>query len=217
MPLPVQRLPRKPLVVETRPLNRGDLARLPQKRQEQGQAQKLRSHHHRIARLDAAGLKDQDICEICAIGQMRLYTLRQTPAFQELVAQYRNTVNAVFEAAQDEYARAAMRNMVRAEQQIEDHLDEAEESGELLPVKTLLAISEGRADRFGYPKGTVVAKVNVGNQLERAMIRSGRTITVDAKGSSPSLPSRGTEGVASSGSVSPSPAPARTLVSRRGF
>lgn len=206
----------KPTVVESRPLNRADLACLPQQRQENGVVERLRSHHHRIARLDAAGLPPHEICEIAGIGNNRLFTLRRSPAYQELVAQYRNVVNAAFEASQDEYARAAMRNMVRAEQQIEDHLDEAEATGELLPVKTLLAISEGRADRFGYPKGSVVAKINVGNQLERAMVRSGRTITVDAKAHSPALAPRGPSNSPESNPDS-APTPARALVSRRGF
>lgn len=216
MALTRQRVPIKPIVLEARALTRADLACLPNQRQENGIAQKLRSHHHRIARLDAAGLRPHEICEIAQISHMRLHTLRKTPAYEELVAQYRNTVNAAFEAAQDEFARASMSNMMRAEHMIADHFDEAEAAGELIPLKTLDSIAGGRADRFGYPKGTVVAKVNVGNQLERAMVRSGRTITVDAKSSSPALASRGTEAPPPS-EQSSSPNQPRALVSRRGF
>ncbi len=209
-----QKISGKPTILEARPLNRADLARLPQQRQENGVVSKLRSHHHRIARLDASGLPPHEICEIAGISNQRLYTLRKSPAYEELVAQYRGTVNAAFERAQDEFASVAISNMVRAERQIEDHFEEAEAAGELLPLKVLDAISNGRADRFGYPKGTVVAKINVGNQLERAMQRSGRTITVDAKGA-PALAPSGAEG---NGATDPSaPSPARALVSRRGF
>lgn len=208
-----QRMPQKPLILEARPLNRADLARLPQKRADQGIVAKLRSHHHRIARLDASGIKDQDICEIAAIGHMRLYTLRQSPAYVELVAQYRNVVDAAFEQSQDEFAQASISNMLRAERQITDHFDAAEEEGELLPLKTLLAVTSDRADRFGYPKGKVVATINMGSALEKAMVRSGRTITVDAKGP-PASVSRGSGVQTPAASL---PQPLRARVSRRGF
>lgn len=206
-----QRVPLKPTVLEARPLNRADLARLPQKREDNGVVAKLRSHHHRIARMDGAGVKNEDICDICAISHQRLYTLRLSPAYQELVAQYRKVADQAFAGAQDEFARAAMSNMIRAELQIEDHFDEAEASGELIPLKTLLSVTADRADRFGYPKGTIVAKVNTGAQLEAAMRRSGRTITVDAKGSPALAPREG------GSSISPSPSQPLARVSRRGF
>ena len=204
----------KPTILEARPLNRADLARLPQTRPDNGVVAKLRSHHHRIARLDASGLSPHEICELAGIQHNRLYTLRKSPAYEELVAQYRNTVNVAFERAQDEFAAVAVSNMIRAERQIEDHFDEAEEAGELIPLKTLLAVTGDRADRFGYPKGSVVAKINVGNQLERAMQRSGRTIVVDAKGV-PTLAPKGSKEASSASSSDPNQAPTR--VSRRGF
>lgn len=204
----------KPTILEARPLNRADLACLPNQRQDVGIVAKLRSHHHRIARMDGAGVKDADICEICAISHNRLHTLRKSPAYQELVAQYRKTVDQAFAQEQDEFARAAMSNMVRAELQIEDHFDESEANGELIPLKTLLSVTADRADRFGYPKGTIVAKVNTGAQLEAAMRRSGRTITVDAKGSPSALASRGDGEVLGRSSSSPQPL---ARVSRRGF
>lgn len=212
-----QRAPIKPVVLEARPLTRADLACLPQKRQDNGVVAKLRSHHHRIARLDAAGCKDVEICEIAMISHQRLYTLRASPAYVELVASYRVTVDEAFERSQDEFAEASISNMLRAERQIADHFDVADEEGELIPLKTLLAVTSDRADRFGYPKGKVVATINMGSALEKAMVRSGRTITVDAKGTPPALASRG-EGriVDHSGSV-PSPQPSLARVSRRGF
>lgn len=210
-----QRVPRKPTVLEVKPISKGDLARMPEKRQENGIVQKLRSHHHRIARLDAQGCKDPDITEICAISHQRLYTLRASPAYQELVSQYRNQVNEAFAQAQDEFARASMSNMMRAELQIEDHLDEAEQAGELVPLKTLLAITADRADRFGYPKGTIVGKVNMGNQLEAAMRRSGRTIVVDAKGAPALAPTA--EGGSGHGDATSPVDRARSLTTRRGF
>lgn len=202
----------KPKILESRALSRADLARIPQKRADSGMAMKLRSHHHRIARLDAAGLMNYQICEICDITDSRIQQLRKTPAYVELVAAYRHEI--IKETAQqvDEYTRIAMSNMLRAEEQIKDHIDEAEEEGELIPLKTLLAVTSDRADRFGYPKGKVVATINMGSALEKAMVRSGRTITVDAKGNPPALASRG--------SVSSQPAlprPSLTRVSRRGF
>lgn len=206
----------KPAILEARPLTRADLARLPNERQENGIVQKLRSHHHRIARLDAAGVKTGEICEICAISYKRLSTLRETPAYEELVSQYRKTVDESFAQAQDEFHRASMSNMMRAELMIEDHFDEAEASGELIPLKTLLAVTSDRADRFGYPKGSVVAKVNMGDQLARAMVRSGRTIVVDAKGAPALAPKAGESSGHDSAAQSPA-SQARALVARRGL
>lgn len=216
MALTNQRVGRKPLVLEARPLSRADLARLPEKRENNGIAQQLRSHHHRVARLVAFGLKDYEVCEICNISQMRLYTLKKTPAFDELVSLYRREQRDPEIENASEFTRLLVSNRFKAEHLVADKLDAAIDGEIEMSTRDLLAISRDAADRTGYPKGSVQTVVSVSGQLEKALARQGRTITVDAKGSSPALASKGTESMASPSSVSPSPT-SRALVSRRGF
>jgi hypothetical protein len=51
--------------------------------------------------------------------------------------------------------------MNKAERQLEDHLDTADERDELLPVRELVAITTDRMDRFGYGKKSMNLNVNV--------------------------------------------------------
>ena len=68
--------------------------------------------------------------------------------------------------------------MIKAERQISEHFEVADEAGELLPLSKLDTISQGRMDRFGYGKKQTNLNVNVdfAAQLEKARQRSGRVI-----------------------------------------
>jgi hypothetical protein len=102
------------------------------------------------------------------------------PTFQELIAGYTKRVVMKIELAQDAYLDTAVSNMLRAEQQIADHLDQSEESGELLPVNTLDKISQGRADRFGYSKHTKVEHTHdFASMLDKAIARSGKAKVIE--------------------------------------
>jgi hypothetical protein len=104
--------------------------------------------------------------------------LLNDPAFQDLVAEYSKSTFDKIEETSDEYADLATSNMLRAEAQIQERLDEAEALGEFLPMRELLAIAKDRADRFGYgPKSTRV-NVNIGfaEQLDRAIERTTKVI-----------------------------------------
>lgn len=170
----------KPKILESRALTRDDLACLTE-RAGPAITQRLRDTHHRVARLFAAGLRIDEIVERSGYSYQRVYTLSKDPAFQELVAKYRATVDAAFEKSQDTYFSLATSNMLKAETMLSDKLDDAIEDGTTLPTRDLIAISRDAADRFGYGKKTFVTHDNIGSKLEAAIARSGKAVTIDAK------------------------------------
>ena len=160
------------------PLVAADLERLKETRHVPSMPQKLRDSHHMIARLAAMGLRPVKIAEQVGYSYVRVQALLNSPAMDELVARYRAKVDGEFVADADAYFELATRNMIAAERHIADQIAELDEQGELLPIRTALAVSRDAADRFGYGKRTQNLNVNVdfAAQLERAIERSGKTI-----------------------------------------
>jgi hypothetical protein len=109
--------------------------------------------------------------------------LRNDPAFAELVALYREKVDEAFVSGVDEFYETSTSNMLRAERMIEEHLDEADESGEKITLKTLMALTADRADRFGYSKKVVNRNENLdfAAMMEQIARQSGRSNVIDAK------------------------------------
>lgn len=160
------------------PLVAADLERLKQPRFVASTPQKLRDSHHMIARLAAAGLRPFEIAERTTYSRVRVVQLLQSPAMEELVAQYRKKVDEQFVEGVDQFVQLATSNMLAAERHIADRIAELDEQGELLEVRTALAISRDAADRFGYGKKSQVTNLNVdfAAQLERCIARSGKQI-----------------------------------------
>lgn len=182
-------------IVSIRDLTRVDLEVLREKRAGPPLVSRFRDPHHRLARLCALGLRDRQIAEQSGYSIMRLTTLRMDPAFQELVASYRATVDEEFREEVDAYYSMATSNMLKAERQIAEKLDEADENGETLPVNQLIAISRDAADRFGYGKKQTNLNVNVdfAAQLEKAIARSGKQIDVTPSKAGPHVSTRSIE------------------------
>ncbi len=174
----------KPEILEVRPLTREDLGLILEKRVGedgrpiQGAAKRFRDSHHRVARLFASGLRPTEIVERSGYSYQRIHTLSTDPAFQELVAKYREKVDAEFVKNADAFYEVATSNMLKAEVQIADKLEQAEEDGVALPTRDLIAISRDAADRFGYGKRQTNLNVNAdfASLLEKAIQRSGKTI-----------------------------------------
>lgn len=193
------KIAREPTVTNVRALTRDDLALIVEARSPTGNGTstsavaRLRDSHHRIARLFAAGLRIGEIVERVGYSYNRVSTLQRDPAFQELIATYRGKVDAAFEREQDEYAKLTMSNMIKAETQLAEKLEEAEENGEFLPTRDLIAISRDAADRFGYGKRQTNLNVNAdfASLLEKTIARSGKggqpaPITIEGAVSRPS-------------------------------
>jgi hypothetical protein len=189
------------------PMVATDLERFREQRYVASTPQKLRDSHHMIARLAASGLRTYEIEERTGYSYVRIRDLLASPAMEELIAQYRKKVDEAFVQSQDQFFTLATRNMLAAERHIADHIAELDETGELLPVRTALAISRDAADRFGYGKKTQNLNINVdfAAQLERAIARSGKGPVLDGAPAQPA-----TAGVLQS----PRPARERSEASR---
>jgi hypothetical protein len=162
-------------ILGIRELTRDDLACLKTPRTASAVA-KLRDPHHALARFIAAGLKINEAAGRAGFSAARAYVLHADPTFQDLVAKYRKEVDAAYVVSQDDFYSTATANMLKAERQLAERLDKADEEGELLPVRDLIAISRDAADRFGYGKKSMNVNVNVdfAAKLEAARKRSGR-------------------------------------------
>jgi hypothetical protein len=179
----------KPIPIgQPEPLIAADLERLKEKRYAPSTPQKLRDSHHMIARLRASGLRGFQIAERMGYSAVRVNDLLNSPAMEELVAQYRAKVDESFVENTDAFFSLATSNMLAAERHIRDQIDQLDEAGELLPVRTALAISRDAADRFGYGKKSQQTNINVdfASALEKAIARSGKGPTIE--GASTSTP-----------------------------
>lgn len=167
---------------------------------------RFRDPHHRMARLFASGLRMAEVVERSGYSYARVSTLNGDPAFQNLIAEYREKIDASFVQNQDEFYEQATANMRKAEAMLAEKLEAAEEAGELLPTRDLIAISGDRMDRFGYGKKQTNLNVNAdfASLLERAISRSGKTI----EGSVLQSPARNLQG-----SVSSHPTPMQEIPS----
>lgn len=138
----------------------------------------LRDSHHMVARLFALGLKTGDIAARLGYSLNRVSMMHTDPAFQQLIACYREQVNEDFRAATDEYFGSVVSARVKTMRMINDRLDEADASGEQLPLNQLISIHSDAADRTGYPKRKESVNLNIdfADRLERARKRSATVI-----------------------------------------
>ena len=137
---------------------------------------RLRDSHHLLAKLLAIGIPEREVCRQTGYTFERLRRLRLSPAFQELVAGYAQAAEPAVQEQLEIFAELATKNMIMAQRMIADALEEADENGEPIPLKTLLAIAGDGGDRFGYPKRAMNINGNVTEfaaALERAAQRSG--------------------------------------------
>jgi len=202
MALPRGKIGKPPKILEIRKVTNDDMGKLLEPRRKT-RIEKFRAAHHMVARMIAMGFSDNEICEASGYSHQRIWTLKTNPAFKGIIAGYEENINAIRSQYDDEYTKILVSNRQRAELQIADHLDESDDQGELLPLTTLLKIARDAADRTGYGKHTTSTNVHyeMGDRLERAIARSGKTIEGRAV---PSTPVR----VVEHKSLPDSPAPA---------
>lgn len=218
------KIAREPTVLNVRALTRDDLMVLREdrgvtERAGGGVVQRLRDPHHRIARLIASGLRLDEVAQRSGYSLGRINTLKNDPAFQELVAKYRDKVTEAFVAEADTYYELATQNMVTAERMIAEKLEEHDENGTLPPVRELIAISRDAADRFGYGKRQTNLNVNAdfASMLEAARKRSAgaNAKVIEATVNPPGLPLPQSEPVAVSPAMVPAQHPSLPLIRRR--
>jgi hypothetical protein len=123
--------------------------------------ERYRESHHSIARMIAMGQTDSMIRRNTGLSLRRLALLKASPSFIELIEFYGKQIHEKVDAAVDAYIDLGVSNMLRSETMIADHLDAAQdqiEAGEPnpIPITILDRLSQGRADRFGYSKHSIV-------------------------------------------------------------
>lgn len=165
-------------ILSVRDLTAADLEKLRAPRHTPSRLAKIRDSHHALARALVSGCSYDVAAEMTGYSISRIALLKNDPAFQQLMADYRTQIHEVFLANQDEYLKLLTSNQMRAERMISDKLDDAEEEETLPEYRTLLAIARDAADRTGYGKHTTQTNVNVdfASKLEAMVRRSGVTI-----------------------------------------
>jgi len=192
------RLATNPEILEVRPLTRDDLACLLEPaargpapdRSGSGHVAKLRDPHHRLARLIAAGLRNEELVARSGYSLGRIVQLRGNATFMELVATYRDKVDAAFEREQETFIELATSNMITAERMLMEKLEIADEEGTLPSIRELMSIRSDSADRLGYGKKNTNLNLNVdfAAKMEAAILRSRGVRTIEAR-SLPAQPS----------------------------
>lgn len=169
---------RKPIVIkEVVPIRREDLPRLYEPRTVVGRPKKLRHSHHQVATLDAMGMEIGDICQVTGYSTTRIMTLRADPAYQMLVAQFRERIDdGLIEKAKDAMG-VKLELMTIADRQIRDIIEEKEDEGETLSFRDALKLSTEMSDRVGYGKHTTNTNYNVNyaTSLEERIRRRNQT------------------------------------------
>lgn len=143
--------------------------------QPQGQLTKLRERHHTLAKMLAQGTPEGEAAVACGYVQSRVSILKNDPAFQELVAFYRQGVN---ERYYDMHEAAA----ALGRDAIEELHERLEESPEEFTIGQLMTLTSTMMDRVGHgPSSSTQVNVNIGlaDKLEaaRKRINSMRDIT----------------------------------------
>lgn len=155
-----------------RELDRNDLEVLRPPRPE-GTIARLRDSHHQVARLFAMGFKATRVAELSGYSINRVMQLERVPAVKELISSYRvNIVDEEYTKVIRDKAMLEAENDFKAERQLSERLDIADEEGEPLPVRDLVSIAR-KKDR------STNIQVNIGDfaeQLDRAKKASMKVI-----------------------------------------
>jgi hypothetical protein len=113
----------------------------------------LRQTHHNLARLIAQGAGTNEASAITGLTPARISTLKNSPAFAELVTYYKEMDEQQYSLARaDMHKRLASVGFDSLEILHERLLDKPEE----FDNKTLLAVVEATADRTGHGKTSTV-------------------------------------------------------------
>src|SRR5580692_64681 len=141
----------------------------------------LKDSHHRIAELIVLGKTNAEIGAMCGMSLGRIVSLKNDPAFQELLARKRADRDEIWRDNVDFMASLATSNMIKAERQLGDALDEADHTGTAIPLRDLARITSDRMDRFGYGKHTTQTNLNIGfaAKLEGAIQRARQAREID--------------------------------------
>ena len=100
-----------------------DILNPPKVAQPQGGPAKLRNTHHALARLIAQGVENNEISAITGYTPSRISTLKNDPAFAELVAYYSSQVKEVFVDVASRIAAVGLTALEELQDRLEDEPD----------------------------------------------------------------------------------------------
>jgi len=122
------------------------------------------------------GLRPFQVAEATGYTLVRISILRKDPAFQDLVARYAADVNDEWKQEVSGYYENLNKVRDITARMMLDQLVDADEVGEILPLRQLAGIHSDAADRTGFGKRSTQVNVNVdfAAQLDRAIQRSRR-------------------------------------------
>lgn len=171
----------KPTYIKAvRPATRADVAGLAEDKPAH-RISRLRDSHHNVAKALASGMSLTAAAAFCGYSVGRLQMLRGDPAFEELVAKYREIDMKLWTEKRDQYHETMSSVGRKAWRQIEEQLDDADESQEPIPLTILTKIAADASDRVGYMKKSATLNVNVdfAARLESAIARSRKVIEAE--------------------------------------
>lgn len=191
-------------ITNVRSLTKEDLGRLREPRFVHP-TKRLRQSHHQLALLDAQGYSAGEISKLTGYSETRIFTLRNDPAFKMIVAEKQKVLNDALMKDAVDHMGLKTRIMIAADRHIMDQIDELDHSGELLPIKTALAISADMADRVGYAKHSTHTSYDGdwAKKLEERIVKVRKAKILDLEARPPQAVDVGPP--KRSGSESPSP------------
>lgn len=171
------RAKRKIAAEVVRDLTQADLAMLETERGVQPrELTRLRERHHALARALASGLSEGEAAAVTGYDLSRISVLKGDPAFKELLAFYRENVNASYAEMHELLAGMSKDAALILRERLED---EPEDFGH----GQLLEIAKMGADRTGHGPSSTSTQVNVhvdmAERLERARERVAKAKTIE--------------------------------------
>lgn len=129
---------------------------------------RVTERHHMVARLLAAGTREGEIAVLTGYDNARISVLKQSPAMQELIALYREEVDAQFASVLDHMAGLSKDAILELRTRLEEEPED-------FSVKELRDVAELALDRTGHGKATTVnnnVNVSLASRLEAARARA---------------------------------------------
>jgi hypothetical protein len=129
---------------------------------------KISERHHMVAKMLARGAAPGEVARLTGYEPSRISVLKASPAMQELIALYREDLEAEFTPIIETLVGVSKDalNLIR---------ERMEEEGDKIPLRDLISTFEMGADRIGHPRAKDVntnINVNLGDRLEAARRRA---------------------------------------------
>lgn len=164
-------------ILEVRSMTEADLELLQTRTPPFNELKSLRDRHHRMAWMIALGKSNLEVAAECRCSPQRVATLKQSPAFADLITKYRAEIEAARIEALRTLGAIAAENMIDAEEILQGELKAVRAGSAQTPgLLVLNRIATDRMDRFGYGKHSTSesrnVNINFAAKLEAAIARS---------------------------------------------